>query len=74
MDTQASPFLAPKQIEELTGYVQHAAQIRWLRTNGVVHYVRADGRPVVPLSALEQRQPAVPTRAGPDLDAVRVRH
>ena len=64
-------FLAPEQLEELTGYVQPAAQIRWLRTNGVQHYVRADGRPVVPLSALDSREPPAKARVGPDFDAIR---
>lgn len=61
-------LLSPAQVEELTGYRQHAAQIRWLQRNGLQHYVRADGRPVVPECALSA--PA-PTRKGPNLDAIR---
>lgn len=61
-------LLTPEQIEQLTGYKQKAAQIRWLRTNGIRHYVRADGRANVPSSALEAPEPK---RSGPNLDAVR---
>lgn len=66
-------FLTPSQLEELTGYRQAAAQVRWLKRNGIRHYVRADGRPVVACSALESGA-AIPRAAGPDLDSVRVRH
>lgn len=69
-------FLTRKQLEELTGLVQPAAQIRWLQKNGVRHYIRADGHPRVPLTAID-REPAAAgagTRIGPDLDAVRLRH
>lgn len=38
-------FLTAAQLEELTGYIQPAAQIRWLRKSGVAHYVRSDGKP-----------------------------
>ena len=63
-------FLTPEQLETLTGLRQPAAQIRWLRRNGVRHYVRADGRPVVPASALAgQTQP--PKAAGPNFAALR---
>ncbi len=44
-------FLTPDQLHDLTGYVQAAAQIRWLRKNGIAHYVRADGRPMVTVAA-----------------------
>lgn len=64
-------FLTPEQLQELTGYVQAAAQIRWLRKNGVQHYVRADGRPVVPLSALAPREAPAKARVGPHFDAIR---
>lgn len=62
-------LLTPAQLVELTGYRQKSAQVRWLRENGVLHYVRADGHPNVPESALEA--PREPSRRGPNLAAVR---
>lgn len=61
-------LLTPKELEELTGYRQKTAQVRWLQKNGVLHYVRADGHPNVPDSALGA---PTPPRSGPKLDAVR---
>lgn len=65
-------FLSPEQLLELTGYVQPAAQIRWLRRNGVRHFVRADGRPVVQPSALEP--PRETRRSEPKFEALDRRH
>jgi hypothetical protein len=48
-------FLTPDEIRELTGYRQHAAQIRWLQREGIRHWVNANGRPVVPLSSINPR-------------------
>lgn len=62
-------LLTAIELEELTGYRQKTAQVRWLQENGVLHYVRADGHPNVPDSALTA--PPVATRVGPKLDAVR---
>lgn len=61
-------ILTNKQLEHLTGYRQHAAQIRWLQRNGVRHYVSASGEPRVLESAVEA---PVSTRKGPNLEAVR---
>lgn len=61
-------LLTEQEIQRLTGYKQKAAQVRWLQSNGVRHYVRADGRPNVPSSALDLPKE---TRAKPNLDAVR---
>jgi hypothetical protein len=46
-------LLTEHEIADLTGYVQAAAQIRWLRKNGLTHFIRADGKPRVPKSVLE---------------------
>lgn len=52
-------FLTAADLETLTGYVQPAAQLRWLTRNGVRHWVARTGRPVVPRSAVDgSRQPA----------------
>jgi hypothetical protein len=65
-------FLIPRQLYELTGYTQPAAQIRWLQRNGIRHFVRADGRPVVTKDALQERRAAVTVE--PTFTALRVRH
>jgi hypothetical protein len=64
-------FLTPEQLQELTGYVQPAAQIRWLRKSGIQHYVRADGHPAVPLAALDPRESPAKARFEPDFEAIR---
>jgi hypothetical protein len=42
-----SLFLSRDELQELTGYRQFAAQIRWLASRGFRHEVGADGRPKV---------------------------
>lgn len=66
-----SLFLSAADLRELTGYTQGAAQIRWLRKNGIQHTVRADGKPRVVPAALSPNQKPVPR--GPNYDAIRVR-
>jgi hypothetical protein len=34
-------------IEELTGYVRHADQVKWLQRKGWVHEVNRRGQPVI---------------------------
>jgi hypothetical protein len=70
-----SLFLSGEQLRELTGYVQPAAQIRWLRKNAVHHFVRADGRPRVPLAAIAPAPAkAEAPRKGPNFDALPPTH
>lgn len=64
-------FLSVKDLQELTGYSQGAAQIRWLQKNGIQHTVRADGKPRVVPAALAPA-PAPSKARGPNFDAVRV--
>jgi hypothetical protein len=75
MPTDTMLFLSDEQLADLTGYARPSAQVRWLQRNGVTHYVRADGRPRVPVTAiiapLAGASPATPASAGPNLDAVR---
>ena len=61
-------WLAPNELEKLTGRVQSAAQIRWLQRNRVRHFVNANGQVIVLHSALSE-----PTeqKRGPKLEAVR---
>ena len=42
-------YMTPEQLHELSGLRQSAAQIRWLKTNRLQHWVRADGKPRVPV-------------------------
>jgi hypothetical protein len=63
-------FLSAADLVELTGLTQGAAQIRWLRKNGIVHTVRSDGKPrVVPAALLPNQQPA----KKPNFEAIRQR-
>lgn len=62
-------FLTAEQLEELTGYRQPAAQIRWLQRQGITHWVRADGHPSVPESALAGERTEL--RARPNFAAIR---
>ena len=64
-------FLTAEQLEDLTGRKQPAAQIRWLRRNGVHHFVRADGHPRVLSDALRRRD-TEEVRPGPDFAALTV--
>jgi Domain of unknown function (DUF4224) len=64
-------FLTPDQLHELTGYTRKSAQVRWLRKNGIQHYVRADGRPSVPVDVFTK--PDAPQKRQPNFDAVRMR-
>jgi hypothetical protein len=64
-------FLSAEDLRELTGYSQGAAQIRWLRKNGIQHTVRVDGKPRVVPEALRPNQKPVPRQ--PNYDALRVR-
>ena len=48
-----SDFLTDAHIRKLTGLREKAAQIGWLKANGVRHFVNAAGKPVVPWSAID---------------------
>lgn len=45
-------FLTRRELSDMTGLAQPAAQIRWLKKSGVRHFVRADGYPRVPRTAI----------------------
>lgn len=57
-------FLTADQLAGLTGYQKPSAQIRWLRDQGLRHWVRADGRPAVPVAAIDGAAP-IPARPKP---------
>lgn len=65
-------FLTAKQLEDLTGLTQGAAQIRWLRKNGIEHTVRVDGKPRVMAENMKKRPEG--TRASPRFEALGARH
>ncbi len=48
-------FLTDHQLREMTGYVQHAAQIRWLTDNSFRFGIRGDGRPNVLIRHVEEQ-------------------
>jgi uncharacterized protein DUF4224 len=48
-----SLFLTGAELQELTGFTQPAAQLRWLRKWKIRHFVNAHGRPVVTRAAVE---------------------
>ncbi len=49
-------FLSTAELQDLTGYVQPAAQRRWLAENGYRFDVRSDGRPSVLADQVRARQ------------------
>lgn len=63
-------FLTAEQLVELTGYQKPSAQIKWLRTQGLRHWVRADGRPAVPVAAIDGPEPTQ-VRPQPNFAAIR---
>lgn len=66
-------FLAPTDLEALTGYVRPADQCRWLRAHGYKHERAASGRPVVLIAEVERRllsKPRTRTEDGPKLHLV----
>lgn len=66
-------FMTSEQLKDMTGLVQSAAQIKWLRANNVEHFIRADGKVRVPLP-ISRRTGAPSVAKGPNLEAVRARH
>lgn len=64
-------FLGPADLEQLTGYRRPGAQIRWLRSRGIRHYVNGAGHPVVARAWLDAERDAVPLPVRPDLRAIR---
>lgn len=63
-------FLTSEQLQELTGYRQAAAQVRWLRKNGVAHYVRSDGKPKVHEDAVRPKGISAAAPKGPNFAAL----
>lgn len=47
-------FLNDAEIKELTGYTQTAAQIKWLRQNGLIFRIGGDNKPKIAKSHIDQ--------------------
>lgn len=63
-------FLTSAELENLTGYKNHASQANWLAENGYRFDVRRDGRPNVMVEQVRERQCRSKTterKPGPDL-------
>jgi Domain of unknown function (DUF4224) len=67
-------FLDASELADLTGYRQSAAQVRWLRKNGITHYVRADGQVRVPRSFFADRETKAVIALEPNYAALQARH
>lgn len=64
-------FLTAEQLQDLTGYRLAAYQVKWLRKSGIRHYVRADGKPRVPVSAVDEGKSAPKQVVQPDFAALK---
>lgn len=61
-------FLTNEHLVEMTGYRRHSAQRRWLSSNGYKFDVRNDGKPLVLVDQVRERQcKSVDSRVEPDL-------
>ncbi len=66
MSADISHYMTPLELKDLTGLTQSAAQIRWLKANGIEHFVRVDGKPRVP-----KDEKGHPIRANAEISASR---
>jgi hypothetical protein len=64
-------FLDDEELERLTGYVRHSAQVRWLRSHGWNFEVAASGRPVVSRSYSESKLGGANSAWKPDFSGLR---
>ena len=65
-----SPFLAPPDVERLTGYVMASKQIEWCKRNGIPAWMNARGEVVIPLAAIEGRKAANEATWKPDFSVL----
>jgi hypothetical protein len=63
-------FLTADELEQLTGYRRPGAQIRWLRSRAIRHYVNGAGHPVVARAWLDSDHDLVPIPVRPNLRAI----
>lgn len=66
-----SNLLSRSDIEELTGYKQSAAQLRWLHERGITAWINGAGRVVATWAAVENPTKAIKnTSEEPDFKAL----
>lgn len=63
-------FLTADELATLTGYRRPGAQIRWLRSRAIKHYVNGVGHPVVARAWLDVDRDAIPLPVRPNLRAI----
>lgn len=64
-------FLTADELEHLTGYVQPAAQIRWLKSRRYRYEINAVGHPVVARAwVIDRADPIEDIRQRPNLRAI----
>jgi len=61
-------FVDREDLEQLTGYVRRAEQVKWLRANGIAFRVNRRGDPMVLVSELERSMSSREARQGDDLN------
>lgn len=66
-------FLSNDEMRDLTGYMRHADQRKWLTARGWLFEVAATGRPIVSKAHAESRLNMTAPAAGPNLAALRRR-
>ena len=69
MGKQDSIILSNEELAEITGRKRFRAQVRALRQMGIRHWVRPDGKPVVPVSEFEGKD-RKDQEVTPDFDAL----
>ena len=63
-------FLTADELAHLTGFRRPGAQIRWLRSRGVRHFVNGAGHPVVARAWIDLDREATPVPVRPNLRAI----
>lgn len=64
-------FLTDDELHRLTGLKRRKAQVAWLRSRRIRHYVNALGFAVVARAWLDATASVVPLRARPNLSVIR---
>lgn len=64
-------LLNPEELQDITGYVRHSAQARWLREHGWMFELAASGRPVVSRSYAELKLGGAISSWKPDFSGLR---
>ncbi|MDO6610539.1 DUF4224 domain-containing protein [Shewanella sp. 1_MG-2023] len=63
-------LLTEKDLEQLSGFTQPAAQIKWLLLQGIKHFVRKDGRPSLTWDFVNNPNGATNKTAKPNFGAL----